>query len=342
MRGLIAVLFVAFVLSITLLAFGATRAYELSLYWANPNIFAVPKPVADSGYDFSAITLTHPRNPADPLIGSFATHDGFLFFRGPYGLKSRRYADTIFMPGMTGLAALSDDRLIVPDAVPSFIVGNGRRSIYFIDSASGGRIYSATATGENLTRITEHAALNLAVIDHFLFYTNVEENHHLYRKNLNTEVHELVHAQPVYATLAHGSYLFFIAQEEGSDNTALYAWNLERFSRLRLSSNAVGGLRVWGDTLYYIDTNNRIQSTSFDGLVTNTLSPENVHIFDVFFQWIVFTEIGRHVPRAYNTNNNEFFTLSTTEWVSYIWTHDHQIYAIDHRNPSLVHNFELP
>ncbi|MCL1882733.1 MAG: DUF5050 domain-containing protein [Defluviitaleaceae bacterium] len=342
MRGIVAALFVTFAFSLILLVFGAVRAYRVNFFWANPEVFADAEASPPPEYDFSNITITHPRNSADALIGSFAAHDGFLFFRGENGMMSRRYAETVFIPGAMGLTALAEDRLIVPGASPAFIAGNGRRSIYFVDSTAGGVIYRATATGEDITRITEHAALNLAVIDDFLFYTHVDQNHHLYRLNLETYEHELILARPVNAVINYGSYLFFIAEEDSSNPTALYAWNTEENTLRRISTTARGGLRTFGDTLFYIDVYGRIRSIAFDGRPIAIHPPENVHSFDVFFQWIVFTEDGRHVPRVYNMNNGEFYTLSTTEWVSYIWTHDSLIYALDHRNPALVHTFNFP
>ena len=343
MRGVIAALFVMFALSLVLLAFGGVRAYQVSYYWANPDNFANSENFPAPEFDFSGITLTHPRSTADALSGSLANHDGFIFFRGEGGLMSRKYADIVFIPGATGMSALAEERLIVPDVTPSFIVGNGRngrRNIYYVDIASGGAIYSASATGENITRVTEHAALNLAIVGDYLFYTNVEENHHLYRLNLETQEHRLVIAQPVYATLGVGSRLFYIV---GEGANALFVWNTaEEGSPVQIARNAAGGLRAFNDVLFFINTSGQVQSISFDGRPIATHEPQNVRTFDVYFQWLIFTEEGRHVPRAYNLNTGTFFTLSTTAWVSYIWTHDDQIYGIDHSNPNLVHIFDLP
>lgn len=346
MKGIVAALFVLFALSLTMLVFGAVRTYQAKHFWANPALFAESEAAPPPAYDFSATTLTHPRNSADALRGSFAEFDGFFFFRGENGMKSRFLGDVVFIPGAAGVFALADNRLIVPDAVPSFIVGyrpeHGDSTLYFVDSAAGGFIFSATLAGGDLTRVTNHPALNLAVIDNFLFFTKADRNHYLYRLNLLTNVQDRVLSRPVYETLAEGSYLFYIAGEEGTDDAALYMWNLDDVRHIRIATNVRGGMRAFGDVLFYIDTDKRVRSVSFDGRPISTHSPDNVRTFDVYFQWLIFTEEGRHVPRAYNMDTGRFATLSSTEWVSYIWAFDNIIYALDHRNPQIVRKFSYP
>ena len=345
MRGIVAVLFVLFVISLAGLAYGGVRMHRSNSSWANPDIFADSAALPLPAHDFSAITLTHPRNPADALTGSFAEHEGFLFFRGEGGMKSRLYADIIFVPGAMGMSALAEDRLIVPGAVPSYIVGHGNH-VYFVDSASGGMIYRVTVTGAELTRITQHAALNLAVIGDTLFYTNVSDNYSLWHLDVETGASARAFDRPVIATLAFESHLFFISANEAGTGTSLYSWDLAADRRLLISTEAAGGLRVLPnfreDILFFLDVNGRIRSITFDGRQVQAHSPENVRTFDVFFQWLFFTEEGVHVPRAYNMDSSRFFTLSNTEWVSYMRVHDNMVYAIDHTNPSLVHNFSLP
>ncbi|MCL2387590.1 MAG: DUF5050 domain-containing protein [Defluviitaleaceae bacterium] len=345
MKVMAASLFVLLALGLCFLAFGAVNAYRTGTFWANPEIFASAEAPSPPIYDLSAVTLTHPRNPADALSGSFGTYEGFLFFRGEQGMKSRLFGDVVFIPGAMGVLALSDDRLILPDVVPSFIVGHDRR-IYFVDSASDGAIYRSTTIGENLTRITDHAALNLTVLGDYLYYTRIDHNHNLYRINLRTNAYERVLPSPVFATASSDSHLFYLTQESGRDTLSLYAWYPsypEPAGTLRQLSTNVGSttLRIFNNQIFFIDTNGQVRSMSFDGAQIATFEPENVRTFDIFFQWLVFTEEGRHVPRAYNMDNGRLLTLSTTEWVSYIWTYDEQIYALDHRNPNLIHHLEI-
>ncbi|MCL1863445.1 MAG: DUF5050 domain-containing protein [Defluviitaleaceae bacterium] len=339
MRGVVIVLFVAFAFSLVLFVFGAVRAREMSNFWANPELFVSAEVMPEPELDFSDVTITHPRNPADALTGSFSTHNGFMFFRGEDGLMARFYAEVAFIPGAT-LGALADNRLIIPGVTPSYIVGHGRY-IYFVDTSSGGMIYASTTSGDDFRRVTEHAALNLAVIDGHLFYTNTEKNHHLYRINLETKQTELVAARPVYSVIAHGSYLFFVTG--GADANELYIWDTEGDNPVILASRyAKGAMRVSSDVLFFLDINGRVRSIDFTGRPIAIHAPENVSTFDVYLQFIVFAEEGRHVPRMFNMNTGEFNTISSTEWVSYLWTFDNGVYAIDHRNPHRIIHAELP
>lgn|GEM_PF-618954 len=340
MRGVAAVLAIMFAISLTGLALGWVRAYRANNFWANPDNFATDETLNPPPHDFSAVTITHPRNAADALRGSFATYSGFMLFRGENGLMSRLFGDVIFVPGAAGILALADDRLIIPDVLPSFIVGHGGY-LYFSDANSYGRIYRATTSGEELTRMTHDAALNLAVVNDYLFYTNADYNHYLHLYDINRERHEVILRQPVTATLASGSYLFFIAEQD--DYSVLYSWDLNENIRRELSRNVSGStLGINGDIVFFFGADGLIHAVSSEGRHVFTLPLENVRTFDVFFQWIVFTEEGVHVPRAYNMDTRTLTTLSNTEWVSHIWAHDGRIYGIDHRNPTLVHNFQFP
>lgn len=341
MRVLAAALFVVFAGSLVFLAAGIVNLREVGSYWAEPDIFADAQALPPPAHDFSDIMLTHPRNPADALSGSFLHHEGFLFFRGAAGMKRRLLGEMVFVPGAAGILAMADDTLIVPDVVPTSIVGH-HRSIYFVDTASGNYMYRASVTGNDLTQITDFPVLNLAVIDDFIFYTNVEKNHSLYRLNLKTETHEPIYAHPVYSTLAVGSRLFFIADSNSTDTTALYAWDIsEGTSVSRISNNATGEMRVFNDILYYTDAAGTINARTFDGRpISRHL--QNVSSFDVFYSWIAYTEKGVNIPRVYHKDFGIFFTLSATEWVSYIRLDNENIYAIDQRDPSRIHNFTLP
>jgi hypothetical protein len=337
MRGTIAALFVMFSFSLILLVYGGVRAHRISTSWANPDNFATADALPPPLFDFSEITLTHPRNSADPLSGCFAVYGDFMFFRGERGMYSRLVGDITFIPGAVGMTALANDRLIVPNALPAHIVGHGRH-VYFADMASDGAIYRAAVTGNDLTRITNNAALNLAVVGDSLFYSSVDDNHSLWRFDINNGIHHRITDGPIYAAVSAGSRLFYVK------DTSLYAWNLEEETLAKIADDVLGRLRIFNgsETIYYLDTYRRIQNVTFDGRTVVTRSPRNVRTYDVFYQWILFTEEGRHVPRAYNMDTGNFYTLSSTDWVSYIWVHDGNIYGIDHRNPRIVHNICFP
>ena len=340
MRGVVAALFVLFALSLPLLAFAVVRAHRAQHFWTSPEIFADSEAHPAPEHDFSALMLTHPLNTADAVHGSIVAHDGFIFRRGEGGLLSRRFGEILFVPGAAAMLDLQEDRLVVEGVKPSFIAGH-ERDVYFSDINNGGRIYRTTATGEDLVRITDYGAMNLSVIGDYLFYTRVDGNHNLFRLNLNTNVSELIYPHPVRATLSSGSHLFFVASDEGGPNSLL-AWDITSDAPVRrISANAASSIRVSQEMLFYLDTDGRIRSTTFEGQPIAVHAPENVLSFDVYFEMILFTD-ERRVPRSYNMNTGHFETLSTTVWASYVWAHDGILYALDHRNPFLVHEMPIP
>ncbi|MCL2357772.1 MAG: DUF5050 domain-containing protein [Defluviitaleaceae bacterium] len=342
MRGTAAVLFIIVALSIPLLVFAGVRAYRAQNSWANPEFFADSEAPPPPEHDFSGIMLTHPLNTADVVHGSMTAYDGFLFKRGEHGMLARRFGEILFIPGAAAMLDIADDRTVAYDAKPSFIAGHGRY-VFFSDVNAGGRIYRVTATGGDRTQITDHAALSLAVIGDYLFYTHVDADRHLFRLNLNTNVSEPVYQHPVSATLASGSHLFFVASDAGGPNSLL-VWDTASDDPVRrISTTATSSLRVCeaNERIFYLDTSGRVQSLTFDGRSASTLAPENVRTFDVFFEMLLFTD-DRHVPRSYNMNTGALRTLSTTVWASYLWAHDGSVYALDHRNPMLVHEIPIP
>jgi len=345
LRTVAATLFVLFCFSLPVVALLAVRAHRESTFWANPEIFADAATADAPVHDFSAVTITHPRNAADALPGSIALHDGFVFFRNEGGMYSRRFGDVAFIPGAVGMAAAAEGRLIVPDAVPAFITGHGRY-IYFTDAASGGAIFRTTSTGGNVEQITSYPALNLAVVDDYLFYTSPGNNHSLERITLTTNERRRIADGPVHAVHSYGSHLFFI--EETTQGNALYSWDLAENRRVRLSTDATHSLRTSHDPrtgaglLYYLNSSGRIRRIDFNGGSAVTFAPQNVSTFDVFFEWLVFAEENRHAPRAYNRNTGETITLSSDEWVSYVRAGGRFVYGIDHTNPTRLLQFDLP
>jgi len=141
-------------------------------------------------------------------------------------------------------------------------------------------------------------------------------------------------------TISDGERLFFLS-DVGTEHSGLYILSPAE-GRVDGLVGGVGlGLRIWNENIYYLDAWGRVRRMSIDGEQLAILAPENVRSFDIFAQWMVFTEEGRHVPRAFNMQTGNFYTLSTTEWVSYVWVHDGIIYALDHRNPREIHTFQL-
>jgi hypothetical protein len=341
MRGVVAGLFVVFAFSLILLVVGGVRAYESNFLWANPEKFSGAEATPPPTRDFSAFTITHPRNSADALPGSLTSHSGFRYFRGEGGLMSYFSGHIAFIPGAEGLAEIAERRLIIPDVVPSYIVSHNG-NIFFVDT-NDGFLKRAKNTGENLTIILEFPVLNLAIIDDYIFYTSVNENNILYRldlKNISSRP-EIVYDKPVSATHASGSHLFFVSNE--GEKSVLYSWNTESDVINGIATNIFPKtvLRTSDEILFFIDADNKINSCTFDGRRVTVHAPENVLTFDVTFNRIFFTELGRHVPRSYHMNRGTFATLSADVWVSYLWAHEELVYGIDHRNPKLVHTFVI-
>ncbi|MCL2217031.1 MAG: DUF5050 domain-containing protein [Defluviitaleaceae bacterium] len=351
LQGLIAVLIVILILAVGFMVNRGIRAYTDSYFWANPEVFARPGLPPPPQHDFSAVTLTHPRNVSDAVGGSFSHFGGFIFFRDYEGMLRRRVADIMIIPGAAGVLGAAEDTVIIEGVRPSFIVGHGDY-IFFVDTASDGAIYRAQANGDNLTRITDFPALNLAVLGNGLFYTHAGYNHYLFRMDLTTGHHEIIWRRPVFAIYPVyfdnvvenrvEERLFVMVGEPGTPDSGLSKLNISNITSDTLVGGVRHGLRVFNDIIYYLDMYGYIRSITQDGREIAVHSPRNVRSFDVFFQWIVFTEEGRHVPRAYNKDTGQIITLSNIHWVSYVWLYESYIYALDHRNPDRVHLFALP
>ena len=335
-----AVLLVVAVFSTSGLVFGAVQAYRSNFTWANPELFASSDMPELNGNNFTQVAVTHPTNVGDTLNGSFNTHDGFMFLRGQCGMVRRRIDDTVFIPGAAGLAVAGDETLIIEGVSPSFIVGYGRY-IYFVDSLAGNFIYRALFNGQELERITEHPALYLAAVGGFLYYTSPTQGYHLYRINLATLESQLYLPMPAFSTIVYGSRLYFVSGV-GTEYSGLYVVDTETGESEGIIGGVGFGIRTWNGRVFYKDMWGQVRSIDMLHRPITTHAPRNVLTFDVFAQWIIFTEEGRHVPRAYNLNTGVSYTLTATEWVSYLWADDGSVYGIDHRNPQVVHQFSLP
>ena len=351
LQGVIAVLVIVIILAVGFMVNRGIEAYRSNYFWAQPEVFVSPVPSPSPEHDFSAFTLTHPRSVADPIGGTFARHDGFIFFRNPDGMMRRRVADIMIIPGAAGVLAAAEDTVIAEGVRPSFIVGHNGY-LFFTDAASDGAIYRVLVNGNDLTRITDFPALNLTIMDDGLFYTNAEQNHYLFRMDLNSGQHDLIWSMPVFAVypaafenVIEGTIeerLFVMAGEPGTPDSGLFKLDILTPDSQGLVGGVGHGLRIFNDIVYYLDTDGRVHSMTREGRHIAAHAPTNVRSFDVFFQWIIFTEEGRHVPRAYNMDTGQMFTLSNIHWVSYVWVYDGNIYALDHRNPDVIHMFNIP
>ena len=342
LRGAAAVLFAAFLGASVFFVRAAVQSRRAETFWTNPEFFAGSELPPAPALDFSAYTLTHPTSGMDPVTGTFAVHDGFMFFRDREGIMRRRVEDMMVIPGATGVLAVHDDTIVLAGARPSFMVGHAE-FLYFVDSGAGGAIHRMLVNGDGLERITEHPALNLQIVDGLLYYTRPDMGHHLFRLNPDNLATELVFPMPVFAALSDGvSRLYVLAGDLYTENSGLYALDMAAYETLPLAGGVGGAVRLFMDRLYFLDMHGRINVMGTNGQDRETLPPENVRSFDVFFQWVVYTEHGRNVPRAFNTSSRRDFTISGTDWLSYVWVREDTIYGLDHRNPFMSHTFPLP
>jgi len=359
LQAVAGVLLVVLILAVGFMVTRWVNAYQYSFFWTNPRIFASAELPPPPTNDFSELAFTHPRDVSDPLGGIFSYFNGFVFFRNQEGMIRRRVAEIFAIPGATGVLATVEDTIIIEGVRPSFIVGHGE-FIYFVDTSNGSYIYRSYVNGDELERITDFAALNLAVLGNGLFYTRPDTGNHLFRMNLNTYLHELILPMPVFKTLPavllnnvgerNVERLFVMAGEPNTANSGLYMLDLGGPSAAGFVEPSIEGfvggvgfgLQIFNEMLYYLDMNGRINVMTAYGRHIRTLPIENVRNFDVFFQWVVFTENGRHIPRAYDMDFNEFHTISSVHWLNYVWINEGFIYGLDHRTPNLVHVLSLP
>jgi len=338
MKITIAALSVACMFSLILLVVGGVRAYRTNFRWADPELFVSADAPPAPHRDLSDMFITHPRNTADVLSGCFATHDGYRYFRGEGGLMNYRYGEAVIIPGASGFSATAEERLIVPNVLPSFIVGHGRY-VYFVDM-NDGLLYKVMYNGTELSRVFDFPVLNLAVIGDTLYYT--DDSYNLYALDIKGGTTRLVYNSPVYATHANGDYLFFVSGEGSS--RGLYSWNTaaEPPEVVVLASSVAPRttIRTWNNKVFFIDANRQVNSCDYDGRRAMVYEPENVAAFDVYNYRLFFTEQGRHVLRAYDLQYNEFSTLAVDTWVSYVWTRNGRVYGVDFNDGMRVRVFE--
>jgi hypothetical protein len=199
-------------------------------------------------------------------------------------------------------------------------------------------------------RVTETPALNLVLLGDILYFTNPENNNFLYRIHLDSLRVELYLPMPVFHTVTDGSRLYFMSGEAG--NFGIFALDPADANVVEvLDAGASHGLQIVTTTgivgnvitmLFYVDSAGQVQNIDTAGRHIATFTPTNVSSFDVFFHWLIFVEKNQHIPRAYHMDNGTMHTLSSRDWVSYVWVNDAIVYGIDHRNPNVIHTFDLP
>jgi hypothetical protein len=346
MSAAIAVLVILLAVGVAGLALGGVQAFRHNTFWADPGVFAPVEMPPAPMRDFSAMALTHPRDASLPLTGSMLYYDGNLYFRGDGGLMRRRVGEILAIPGAAAVLDVVYDHVHISDVRPAFITASGRY-LFFVDAAAGSHIYRVRRDGTELERVSDNAALNLAVVGDYLFYANADANYFMYRYNIVTGEHERVLSQPIFEMRAAGHQLYFSAGTPGTANSALYVLDmnpeLPQFEIRGLVSGIGHGIRVDHEgVVYYLDMEGRIRSICPIWGHLGPFGSPGVRTFDVFFHILVYLEEGRGVPRALNMMSGREFTLTDLHWASYIWVHDHEIFAIDMANPNVMHTFELP
>jgi hypothetical protein len=325
------------------LVYGGVQAYRHSTFWADPDIFASAELPEPPLRDFSAMALTHPRDGGFVLTGSIAYHEGFMYFRSAEGMMRRYLREPMVIPGAAQVLAIVEDQLHIEGVSPSFIVGDSTH-LFFTCAQSGGRIYRVLLNGDELERISEDAALHLAVVRNHLFYVNADAGFTLYRFDTQTEEHQRVFNTPVFATLAVGYQLFFAVGLPGTPDSALYVLDMSaaEYTIIPLVSGVGHTIRVFMDTVFYQDVEGRVRSITPTGEHIGVHSRPGVKSFDIFFHMLVITEQGRHVPIGVNMNTGQEMPLSVLDFAAYVWAHDESVYAWDIVNPALLRSFELP
>jgi len=318
--------------------------------WASPEWFA-DTAITRPALDFTATTLTHPRNAGDTLIGSFHFHDIFLFYRSDWGrpvLARRRIEERALQ--LPGVVATEEEIIFVDNVRPSFISTwvneDNDGFIYFANGLSENRIYRATLEGteRDLTRISENTALNLVVIGDYLFYSNYNRNHYLYRIELNTMDERIALAMPVFATTTSEERLFFLSGEPGGP-MGVFSLSPENPVAVRHLAVNAGHLLYYCEVLealFFNTAEGHVRSIGPEGELMQTWDNIHVDTFAVDTNWLVFTEPGRLQPRAVHMRLGDQITLDTSLWLSYIWARNGVLYGIDHIYNKMTHMIQLP
>ena len=341
LRGVAAALCLGLVAASVFLVQGALGVYRASSFWADPAIFASPDPTPSPAMDFTQHALIHPRNRGDAINGSITVFDGFMFMRDSRGMLRRLVTELMVIPGAAGVLAAAEDIIIVSDVMPSFIVGHNGM-IYFSDMMRDGMLFRSALNGDDFEQVTDFPVLHPTVVGDAMFFAHGGSDYHLYRLNLLTDAIEPIFRFPVFGMLVEGNQLYFLAGEPNTEDSGLYVIDLQEGGISWLYVGVGMGIRSFMETIYFINSNGYIRTITTAGEHGYVEGPRNVVSFDVFFQWVAFTEEGRHVLRAVNTDTGASHTLTSFDWTSYVRIHDGLVYTIDHSSPTQVRAFELP
>ena len=327
------------------LIYGFVGAHRAGTFWADPEIFASDEVILPYA-DFSAFTLTHPRNISDPVEGTFLIHGYFIFSRsvsnGKPAISRRRLDDVLLPPGVTGPLAADGEEIILENVRASFMIGY-EDYIFFVDGLSNHRVYRMELNGDNVQRISDTPALHIAYINGFLYYANMDDNGFLYRLHIPSGADQFLMDNPIHGMISRGEFLYFIA---GGSVPGLFVLDTETGGLTGLTGLAAGGLNMIGDFLYFIDFSGFVRRISIHGVLTDFISEVPVYAYAVSDRWFVFTEPLVHQVRAYDRLRSRLYTLSNTDWVSSLYIAREQdldiVYGICHSDANTRLVFDLP
>jgi hypothetical protein len=251
---------------------------------------------------------------------------------------------------MPGVVTTEEETLFLDNVLPSFIntwVNEDRVAfIYFANGLSENRIYRATISGQerNLMPISVNTALHLVVIGEYLYYSNYNHNHYLYRINLNTHREEIVLAAPVFGTTTDGERLFFLSGEPGKP-FHIYTLHPEEPTDVKWLGGNAGMTLLYDEErelLFYQNVLGHVLGITVTGEQIILWDEINVHTFALDGDWLIFTEPGRMQPRVMHMRIHERITLDATYWLAYIWARNGVLYGLDHTNNAMTHMLQLP
>jgi hypothetical protein len=342
------VLMVLALVSLGGLVYGGVLAYRSSAGWANPNRFAdAARPVPR--FDFTAAALTHPRDSGDAVGGSFHFHDVFLFYRSDWNrpvLARRRIEERNLQ--IPGTVASEAEYIFIDNVRPSFINtwknGSGDSYIFFSDGLSGNAVYRATLDGlnRNPVQISRNTALHLVVLGDYLYYSNHDDNHFMYRIDLNTLDERLILRMPIFGAVTDGERLYYLSGGDGGPFGVFMLDPNDPDAGRQLAAGAGMVLVYANGLLYFNDAEGHVHVIDTEGGSVSTYNEISVHTFTVDGNWLLFTEPGRLQPRALNMRNGERITLDASVRLAYIWARNGVLYGIDHVYADITHMIQLP
>lgn len=134
--------------------------------------------------------------------------------------------------------------------------------------------------GNNIELLTRNYGTSLSFSDTHVYYSNKMDNGYLYRVSLDGTTDELVAKKEVITQLVHDGYSYF-----NSTDKVIYRLNLDTLELESIAENAVLGLSISGDRIYYIEANSGLSICSVPlkgGTVRRSVKVENAHDLIVF------------------------------------------------------------